>query len=259
MIKKNLVKKCLEMLAEIAELRDDYVESDEQLGKSLRLGVHENSTVRAKDAELLRLNDSAPEDEQLDLEGYVDRMKGELNDKTTDVPVVSQSQVPIIQPVQKTVEVPQVQFLDRMVEQITETPAVSLAEETVETPKTQTQEKIICCSKENQSEFSEERQGCTVEKADVLVSHTMEKIIEVSKPIPQERGQNSTVEQTVDVPVPQIQEETVEVPQIQFIDRAVDVPVVMQRLVPTVQKVQRTVEVLQAHSIDKVVYHAPGN
>ena len=66
-IKKNLVKKCLEMLAEIAELKGDYVESYEQLGKSLKLGVHENSTVGAKIAELLRLNNSAPEDEQLDL------------------------------------------------------------------------------------------------------------------------------------------------------------------------------------------------
>ena len=71
--------------------------------------------------------------EQIQLEGPTShRMKGELNDKTTDMPVVRQGRVPTIQPVQKTVEVPQVQFLDRMVKQITETPAVSFAEETVE-------------------------------------------------------------------------------------------------------------------------------
>ena len=215
-IKKKLVKKCLEMLAEIAELKDNYMESYEQFGKSLKFGIHENSTVRTKVTELLKISDSAPEDEQLDLKEYVDRMKDEHNDKTTDVPVVRRGQVPTIQPVQKTVKVPQVQFLDRMVEQITETQPVSFAEET---PKTQTQEKVICCLKENQSEFSED----------------------------------STVEQIVDVPVPQIQEETVEVPQIQFIDRAVDVPVFMQRQVPIVRKVQKIEEVPQAQSTDNVM------
>ena len=36
--------------------------------------------------------------------------------KIVDVPVATQRQVPTIQTVQKTVEVPQVQFLDRMVD-----------------------------------------------------------------------------------------------------------------------------------------------
>ena len=35
---------------------------------------------------------------------------------------------------------------------------------------------------------------------------------------------------------------TVEVPQVQYIDRVVDVPVVMQRQVPTIQTVQKTVD-----------------
>ena len=80
----------------------------------------------------------------------------------------------------------------------------------------------------------------------------MEKTTEVVKHTPQERTQNRTVEQTIDVPVLQIQE-TVEVPQIQFIDKAVDVPVVVQRQVPIVQMVQKTVEVPQAQSTDKVM------
>merc|ERR1712076_359570 len=40
-IKKNLVKKCLEMFAEIAEKKDDYKKFYEQFGKCLKLGVHE--------------------------------------------------------------------------------------------------------------------------------------------------------------------------------------------------------------------------
>ena len=83
----------------------------------------------------------------------------------------------------------------------------------------------------------------------------MEKTIEVVKFIPQERVQNRTVEQIIDMPVVvqrQVQE-TVEVPQIPFIDEAVDVPVVVQRQLPVVQKVQKTVEVPQAQSTDKVM------
>ena len=79
-IKKKLVKKCLEMLAEIAEL-----ESYEEFNKCFNAEDHEDSTVGAK---MLRLNDSAPQDEQLDLKECVDRLKGELNDKTVDVPVM---------------------------------------------------------------------------------------------------------------------------------------------------------------------------
>ena len=77
---KNLVKKCLEMLAEIAELKDDDTESYEQFGKGVNSGNHEDSTVRGKIAELLRFDASASKDEQLNLKKYVDRTKGDLND-----------------------------------------------------------------------------------------------------------------------------------------------------------------------------------
>merc|ERR1712241_1252851 len=49
-IKKNLVKKCLEMFAEIAEKKDDYKKFYEQFVKCLKLGVHEDSTNRTKAA-----------------------------------------------------------------------------------------------------------------------------------------------------------------------------------------------------------------
>ena len=58
-IKKNLVKKCLEMFAEITEKADDYKKFYEQFGKNLKLGIHEDSTNRAKLADLLRYQTSA--------------------------------------------------------------------------------------------------------------------------------------------------------------------------------------------------------
>merc|ERR1711988_480111 len=79
-IKKNLVKKCLEMFAEIAEKKDDYKKFYEQFGKNLKLGVHEDSTNRTKVAELLRYHTSKSGDEQISFKEYVDRMKEGQND-----------------------------------------------------------------------------------------------------------------------------------------------------------------------------------
>merc|ERR1712225_41149 len=79
-IKKNLVKKCLEMFTEISEKKDDYKKFYEQFSKNLKLGIHEDSTNRAKIAELLRFNTSKSGDEQISLKEYVDRMKEGQND-----------------------------------------------------------------------------------------------------------------------------------------------------------------------------------
>merc|ERR1712029_9538 len=79
-IKKNLIKKCLEMFAEIAEKKDDYKKFYEQFGKCLKLGIHEDSTNRTKVAELLRYQTSKSGDESISLKEYVDRMKEGQND-----------------------------------------------------------------------------------------------------------------------------------------------------------------------------------
>merc|ERR1712164_6293 len=79
-IKKNLVKKCLEMFADIAEKKDDYKKFYEQFGKCLKLGIHEDSTNRQKIAELLRYQTSKSGDEVISLKEYVDRMKEGQND-----------------------------------------------------------------------------------------------------------------------------------------------------------------------------------
>merc|ERR1711934_687024 len=74
-IKKNLVKKCLEMFSEISEKKDDYKKFYEQFSKNIKLGIHEDSTNRAKVAELMRYHTSKSGDEQISLKEYVDRMK----------------------------------------------------------------------------------------------------------------------------------------------------------------------------------------
>merc|ERR1739838_309163 len=79
-IKKNLVKKCLEMFSEIAEKKDDYKKFYEQFSKNIKLGIHEDSTNRMKIAELMRYHTSKSGDEQISLKEYVDRMKEGQND-----------------------------------------------------------------------------------------------------------------------------------------------------------------------------------
>merc|ERR1712086_177543 len=69
-IKKNLVKKCLEMIAEIAEKKDDYKKFYEQFGKCLKLGVHEDSTNRTKVAELMRYQTSKSGDESISFKEF---------------------------------------------------------------------------------------------------------------------------------------------------------------------------------------------
>merc|ERR1711988_1136054 len=79
-IKKNLVKKCLEMFNEITEKADDYKKFYEQFSKNLKLGIHEDSTNRAKLADLLRYQTSKSGDESISLKEYCDRMKEGQND-----------------------------------------------------------------------------------------------------------------------------------------------------------------------------------
>ena len=74
-IRKNLVKKSLEMFQELSEDTEKYAKFYEAFSKNLKLGIHEDSTNRTKIAKLLRYQSSTSGENMVSLEGYIENMK----------------------------------------------------------------------------------------------------------------------------------------------------------------------------------------
>ena len=165
---------------------------------------------------------------------------------------------PVPQAVEELAEVSTIFSQDmiqqRAVEQTIKNPAVSLVEKIVEIPVTRKTQQGVNTHVQHVVNTVE------VERPKLVKETVQEKINQVTKhiKIPQVHFLNKVDDMLVDVqrqilPMAQTAQKTTESPQLQFPDQAVDAPVVVQRQVPQVHVVKKTVEISQLQAVEKIV------
>ena len=78
-IRKNIVKKCLELFAEIRDNEEDFIKFYEQFGKNIKLGIHEDSANREKLADLLMFNSTKSKNKKVSFKEYITNMPTSQN------------------------------------------------------------------------------------------------------------------------------------------------------------------------------------
>ena len=81
-IRKNIVKKCMDLFTEICEDKDNFKKFYEAFGKNIKLGIHEDSQNRSKLAEFLRFFSTKNMEEPTSLKGKRPFHCGSINQLT---------------------------------------------------------------------------------------------------------------------------------------------------------------------------------
>jgi molecular chaperone HtpG len=155
-IGKSIIKKALEMFNKIAENPDDFRIFYEQYSKSIKLGIHEDSTYRTKLSPLLRYETTNSNGDLISFDDYIENMKPE---QTAIYYIIGESIASITNS----------PFLERLKSKNYEVIFMSdpLDEYVTQQVKDYKDKKLVCVTKENLDLYEDEDEKSAFETAKV--------------------------------------------------------------------------------------------